>query len=82
VILNEAAVRRMRSNTLNHSSLAAPWVPRNLRVVGIVKDALTNAPFAREAGYLCVAAKLVVHRHVPLSPSEQQRGTGAAQTDL
>ncbi|MHA4812134.1 ABC transporter permease [Flavitalea flava] len=48
VILNEAAVKRMRLNQpLNqiiHWQLS--WVPRNLRVVGVVKDVLTNAPFA------------------------------------
>ena len=48
VILNEAAVKRMRLkqplNQIIHWQLS--WVPRNLRVVGVVKDALTNAPFA------------------------------------
>jgi putative ABC transport system permease protein len=48
VILNEAAVRRMRLkqplNQTIHWTLT--WVPRNLRVVGVVKDALTTAPFA------------------------------------
>ncbi|HLX65603.1 MAG TPA: ABC transporter permease, partial [Puia sp.] len=48
VILNEAAVRRMRLNQpLNqfiHWQLSG--VPRNLRIVGVVKDVLTNAPFA------------------------------------
>jgi ABC-type antimicrobial peptide transport system permease subunit len=48
VILNEAAVRRMRLkqplNQTIHWSLT--WVPQNLRVVGVVKDALTNAPFS------------------------------------
>ncbi len=48
VILNEAAVRRMRlKQPLNQIiSWQLSWVPRNLRVVGVVKDALTNAPFA------------------------------------
>jgi len=48
VILNEAAVRRMRLkqplNQVLHWTLT--WVPQNLRVVGVVKDALTSAPFA------------------------------------
>jgi ABC-type lipoprotein release transport system permease subunit len=48
VILNEAAVRRMRLkqplNQTIHWELS--WVPRNLRVIGVVKDALTNAPFS------------------------------------
>jgi putative ABC transport system permease protein len=48
VILNEAAVKRMRLkqplNQIIHWQLT--WVPRNLRVVGVVKDALTSAPFA------------------------------------
>jgi putative ABC transport system permease protein len=48
VILNEAAVRRMRlKQPLNqpvHWTLT--WVPQNLRVIGVVKDALTSAPFA------------------------------------
>ena len=48
VILNETAVKRMRLqqplNQIIHWQL--DWVPRNLRVVGVVKDALTNAPFA------------------------------------
>jgi putative ABC transport system permease protein len=48
VILNEAAVKRMRLkqplNRMIHWSLT--WVPQNLRVIGVVKDALTSAPFA------------------------------------
>lgn len=48
VILNEACVKRMRLkqplNQVIHWQLS--WVPRNLRVVGVVKDVLTNAPFA------------------------------------
>ncbi len=48
VILNEAAVRRMRLkqplNQMLHWTLT--WVPQNLRVIGVVKDALTSAPFA------------------------------------
>ena len=48
VILNEAAVKRMRLkqplNQMIHWTLS--WVPRDLRVVGVVKDALTSAPFA------------------------------------
>jgi putative ABC transport system permease protein len=48
VILNEAAVQRMRLkqplNQYIHWQLS--WVPRDLRVVGVVKNALTNAPFA------------------------------------
>ena len=48
VILNEAAVKRMRLkqplNQYIHWQLS--WVPGNLRVIGVVKDALTNAPFA------------------------------------
>ena len=48
VILNEAAVRRMRLKQplgqMLHWTLT--WVPQNLRVVGVVKDALTSAPFA------------------------------------
>src|SRR5258708_4275942 len=48
VILNDAAVRRMRlKQPLNQIiSWQLSWVPRNLRVVGVVKDALTNPPFA------------------------------------
>jgi len=48
VIVNEAAVKRMRLqqplNQTIHWTLT--WVPRNLRVIGVVKDALTTAPFA------------------------------------
>jgi putative ABC transport system permease protein len=48
VILNEAAVRRMRLkqplNQMIHWTFT--WVPGDLRVVGVVKDALTSAPFA------------------------------------
>lgn len=48
VILNEAAVKRMRLkqplNQVIHWQLN--WVPQNLRVVGVVKDALTTAPFS------------------------------------
>ena len=48
VILNEAAVRRMRLkqplNQVIHWTLS--WVPQYLRVIGVVKDALTSAPFA------------------------------------
>ncbi len=48
VILNEAAVKRMRLkqplNQTIHWTLT--WVPRNLRVIGVVRDALTGAPFS------------------------------------
>jgi putative ABC transport system permease protein len=48
VILNESAVRRMRLkqplNQVIHWQLS--WVPRDLHVIGVVKDALTTAPFA------------------------------------
>ena len=48
VIVNESAVKRMRLqqplNQTIHWTLT--WVPRNLRVIGVVKDALTTAPFA------------------------------------
>lgn len=49
VILNEAAVRRMRlKQPLNQTlSWSFSWVPRNLKVIGVVKDAITNAPFAK-----------------------------------
>ncbi|MEP6949358.1 MAG: ABC transporter permease [Ginsengibacter sp.] len=48
VILNEAAVKRMRfKEPLNQ---VITWslsnAPNNLRVIGVVKDALTNAPFS------------------------------------
>jgi ABC-type antimicrobial peptide transport system permease subunit len=47
-ILNEAAVRRMRLkdpiNQYIHWSLSN--APNRLRIIGVVKDALTNAPFA------------------------------------
>jgi ABC-type antimicrobial peptide transport system permease subunit len=48
VILNESAVRRMRlKQPLNQTiSWSLSWVPRDLRVVGVVKDVLANAPFA------------------------------------
>jgi len=48
VILNETAVRRMRLNQPLNQYISWPlsWVPRNLRVVGVVKDVLSNAPFA------------------------------------
>jgi putative ABC transport system permease protein len=48
VILNEAAVRRMRfKEPLNQViSWSLSNAPHNLRVIGVVKDALTNAPFA------------------------------------
>jgi ABC-type lipoprotein release transport system permease subunit len=48
VILNEAAVKRMRlKQPLNQMiQWTLTWVPRNLKVVGVVKDALTSAPFA------------------------------------
>jgi len=48
VILNESAVRRMRlqnpvGQTISWNTPAAPF---HLRIVGVVQDALTNAPFA------------------------------------
>ena len=48
VILNESAARRMRlTQPLNqYISWQLSWVPRNLRVIGVVKDILSNAPFA------------------------------------
>jgi putative ABC transport system permease protein len=48
VILNEAAVKRMRlKQPLNQTiHWTFTWVPGDLRVVGVVKDALTSAPFA------------------------------------
>ncbi len=48
VILNESAVRRMRlKQPLNQIiSWQLSWVPRYLRVVGVVKDVLSNSPFA------------------------------------
>jgi len=49
VILNEAAVRRMRlAQPLGQTiSWSLAWVPRNLKVIGVVKDALNDAPFAK-----------------------------------
>jgi len=49
VILNEAAVRRMRlTQPLNQTiSWSLAWVPGNLKVIGVVKDAVSNAPFAQ-----------------------------------
>ena len=48
VILNESAVRRMRfKEPLNQViSWSLSNAPHNLRVIGVVKDALTNAPFS------------------------------------
>jgi len=48
VILNEAAVKRMRFTApLNQViSWSLSNAPHNLRVIGVVKDALTNAPFS------------------------------------
>jgi hypothetical protein len=48
VILNEAAVSRMRlRQPLNATiSWSISWVPHNMKVIGVVKNALTNAPFA------------------------------------
>ena len=48
VILNEAAVRRMRlKQPLNQViSWSLSNAPHDLRVIGVVKDALTNAPFS------------------------------------
>jgi len=48
VILNEAAVKRMRFATpLNQIiSWSLSNAPHNLRVIGVVRDALTNAPFS------------------------------------
>ena len=48
VILNEAAVKRMRfKEPLNQViSWSLSNAPKDLRVIGIVKDALTNAPFS------------------------------------
>jgi len=47
-ILNEAAVKRMRfKEALNQTiSWSLSNAPHNLRVVGVVNDALTNAPFS------------------------------------
>jgi putative ABC transport system permease protein len=48
VILNEAAVRRMRlKQPLNQTiSWSLAWVPANMRVIGVVKDVVSSAPFA------------------------------------
>ncbi len=48
VILNEAAVKRMRfKQPLNQViSWSLSNAPRDLHVIGVVKDALTNAPFS------------------------------------
>ncbi len=48
VILNEAAVKRMRfKEPLNQViSWSLSNAPKDLRVIGVVKDALTNAPFS------------------------------------
>jgi len=48
-ILNEAAVKRMRLKQPLNSILSwsFSWVPEHLKVIGVVKDALTNAPFAK-----------------------------------
>jgi putative ABC transport system permease protein len=48
VILNEAAVKRMRfKEPLNQViSWSLSNAPHDLRVIGVVRDALTNAPFA------------------------------------
>jgi len=48
VILNEAAVKRMRfKEPINQIiSWSLSNAPHHLRVIGVVKDALTNAPFA------------------------------------
>ncbi|MEO8110886.1 MAG: ABC transporter permease [Ginsengibacter sp.] len=48
VILNEAAVKRMRfKEPLNQViSWSLSNAPNNLRVIGVVKDAITNAPFS------------------------------------
>jgi putative ABC transport system permease protein len=48
VILNEAAVKRMRfKQPLNQViSWSLSNAPHDLRVIGVVKDALTNAPFS------------------------------------
>ena len=49
VILNEAAVRRMRLKEPVNSVISWPIsnAPTRLRVIGVVKDALVNNPFAR-----------------------------------
>ena len=48
VILNEAAVKRMRlTNPINqYIRWSLSNAPNRLRIIGVVKDALTNAPFA------------------------------------
>lgn len=48
VILNEAAVRRMRlKEPLNQTiSWSFSWVPQHLSVIGVVKNALSTSPFA------------------------------------
>lgn len=49
VILNEAAVRRMRlKEPLNQTiSWSFNWVAQHMKVIGVVKDVLSNAPFAK-----------------------------------
>ena len=49
VILNEAAVRRMRLKEPVNAVISWPSAnaPNRLRVIGVVKDALVNNPFAR-----------------------------------
>jgi putative ABC transport system permease protein len=49
VILNEAAVRRMRLNQPVNAVISWPSAnaPNRLKVIGVVKDALVNNPFAQ-----------------------------------
>ena len=46
VILNEAAVKRMRYTTAINQSIVWHDVPQKVRVIGVVKDALMASPFA------------------------------------
>jgi hypothetical protein len=56
VILNEAAVRQMRLKEAVGQTISwsLAWVPQNLKVIGVVKDALTDAPFARPEPFMYI----------------------------
>ena len=67
-ILNEAAVQRMRLKQPLNAYIHWPVsnAPQRLRVIGVVKNILTNNPFGvPEPTLICVSAGLDLDHHLP-----------------
>ena len=80
VILNEAAVARMRlKNPINqYIRWSLSNAPNRLRIIGVVKDALTNAPFAPAEPTIFVYQPWTFNIMYRLSPTANTRAALAA----